>query len=148
MSSRNDAGVVCQDLDTLDADCTTGSVRLVNGTNKLEGRVEVCLNNAWGTVCDSTFSEDEASIICNSLPYPHNGTFYETSLLNISLVHALPTGTKATRASHFGGGSGPIFLQSFRCNGSEDNLLKCVSGVVGVHTCDHSQDAGVQCLGI
>lgn len=83
--NRNDAGVVCQDLDTLYANCTTGNVRLVNGTNKLEGRVEVCINHAWGTVCDSTFSEDEASIICNLLGHPHNGEL----LVNMLKVHLI-----------------------------------------------------------
>ncbi|ORU94766.1 MAG: hypothetical protein A6F71_09615 [Cycloclasticus sp. symbiont of Poecilosclerida sp. M] len=76
LSNRNDAGVVCQDVDTLAANCTTGAVRLENGTTLLEGRVEVCVNNAWGTICHDTFSEEEAVIICNLLPYQFNGTCY------------------------------------------------------------------------
>ena len=50
-------------------------------------------------------------------------------------------------ASSFGQGSGPIFLQSFVCDGSEENLLRCVQGVIGYHECAHSQDAGVRCVG-
>ena len=52
------------------------------------------------------------------------------------------------RTAHFGEGSGPIFLHSFICNGSEEDLLSCASGIIGVHTCDHSRDAGVQCIGM
>ena len=68
-----DAGVVCQSPSTQIGGCANGDIRLVNGSTVLEGRVEICINNAWGTVCDRTFSEDEANVICNQIPYRHNG---------------------------------------------------------------------------
>ena len=48
-------------------DCLTGSVRLVNKivTNTTaEGRVEVCINQAWGTVCNRRFDNDDAGTVC------------------------------------------------------------------------------------
>lgn len=72
-SQQRDAGVVCQAITTVSDNCSDGDVRLVNGSNVLEGRVEMCLNNAWGTVCDTFFSEDLADIICNQTGYRHNG---------------------------------------------------------------------------
>lgn len=63
-SQEMNAGVVCQAPSTEMSTCSDGDVRLVGGASDLEGRVEICLNNAWGTVCDSTFSEDEANVIC------------------------------------------------------------------------------------
>ncbi len=46
-----------------------GEVRLCNGSNALEGRLEICLNNAWGTVCQDEFTSDEARIVCSNLGY-------------------------------------------------------------------------------
>ena len=74
---QTDAGVVCQAITTERANCSDGDVRLVNGRNALEGRVEVCINSAWGTVCDSSFSEDEAIVTCNQLGFRVNGMFEE-----------------------------------------------------------------------
>ena len=54
-------------------DCEDGDVRLSNGTNALEGRVEVCFNRAWGTVCSNRFDLDEAEVICNQLSVPYEG---------------------------------------------------------------------------
>lgn len=46
--------------------CSDGSVRLVDGSNLL-GRLEVCVNNAWGTVCDTQLGLREAKIACAQL---------------------------------------------------------------------------------
>jgi len=53
--------------------CTTGDIRLVGGTNALEGRVEVCNNNAWGTVCDDSWGTTDASVACQQLGFSPTG---------------------------------------------------------------------------
>lgn len=53
-------------------DCSDGEIRLVGGTI-LSGRLEVCLNNAWGTVCEEGFTADDAQVVCNQTGLPHNG---------------------------------------------------------------------------
>ena len=44
-------------------------VRLVDGSNPLEGRVEICLNRAWGTICNNSFSISDAADVCRQLRY-------------------------------------------------------------------------------
>ena len=50
-----------------------GAIRLVSGTDERQGRVEVCNDNAWGTVCDDFFGAEEASVACIQLGYPGDG---------------------------------------------------------------------------
>ena len=55
------------------APCTTGEVRLVGGNVPNEGRVEVCINDVWGTVCDDGWSSTDASVVCRQLGYSTEG---------------------------------------------------------------------------
>ena len=73
-SDLNDAGIVCAPLLTeTDPSCEDGQLRLVDGDTELEGRVEVCINRAWGTVCSTGFSEDEAEVVCSQIGVLYNG---------------------------------------------------------------------------
>lgn len=47
----------------------TGTLRLLEGSNKNEGRLEVYIQNAWGTVCVNNFDTTDATIACQQLGY-------------------------------------------------------------------------------
>ena len=51
--------------------CTDGDVRLRNGSdiceNCTEGRVEVCIDNTYGTVCDDFWDALDAGVVCRQI---------------------------------------------------------------------------------
>ena len=61
------SGIVCYD----------GDVRLVNGSQPHEGRVEVCFNETWGTICGHIYpwawNISEANVVCQQLGYSGAG---------------------------------------------------------------------------
>ena len=62
---------------TVSTQCNHGDVRLVNGSAPNEGRVEVCVNSIWGTVCDVVgWGNEDAQVICRQLGYTTEGKMY------------------------------------------------------------------------
>ncbi|XP_019850019.1 PREDICTED: deleted in malignant brain tumors 1 protein-like isoform X3 [Amphimedon queenslandica] len=114
-----DAGVRCSYI------CIDGSVRLVGGSSSLEGRVEVCRNESWGTVCDDAWGTNDATVVCRQLGYSVTGTAYGNA--------------------YFGQGTGSILMDNVACTGSESYLTNCSH--ITNHNCRHSEDAGVSCAG-
>ncbi|XP_019853773.1 PREDICTED: deleted in malignant brain tumors 1 protein-like [Amphimedon queenslandica] len=110
-----DAGVICNV-------CTPGTVRLVDESNSIEGRVELCHNGRWGTVCDDYWDNTDASVVCRQLGYD-SGTAFDSA--------------------YFGQGTGTIVMNEVHCNGTESYLTNCTHTMN--HNCNHSEDAGVRC---
>ncbi|XP_030041880.1 scavenger receptor cysteine-rich domain-containing group B protein [Microcaecilia unicolor] len=102
-----------------------GSVRLVNGSHRCEGRVEIFFLLQWGTVCDDAWDLRDAQVVCRQM--------------------GCSTALEAWEEGHYGPGNGYIFLDNLKCRGNESSLLHCSHIRWGVHNCDHSEDAGVSC---
>ena len=110
-------------------------IRLVNGSNQHNGRVEIYTNSTgglfnarWGTVCDDEWDFHDARVVCRQLGYPD--------------------AVAALRSSQYGEGTLPIILSNVSCAGHESNLTTCKHNGIGVHDCLHSKIAAVECLGM
>ncbi len=92
---NEDAAVVCQTGETI---CQEGSVQLADGLEgrKYEGRLEICINNHWGTVCDDSYNVQEANIVCRELGFT-NGKSCMCALSTLSTVLLIAC-TKHARA--------------------------------------------------
>ena len=104
--------------------CSEGDIRLVGGRSSAEGRVEVCVNNAWGTVCDDSWSSVDASVACRQAGFSAQNA-------------------QALSSAFFGQGTGAIVLDDVACSGTETRLTDCTFNPN--HNCQHSEDAGVRC---
>ena len=61
-------------------DCTNGEMRLVDGSVYREGRVEVCVDGRWGTVCGEGWGDTEAGLVCARLGFPGQSNLQRYSL--------------------------------------------------------------------
>ncbi|XP_075594349.1 scavenger receptor cysteine-rich type 1 protein M130-like [Balearica regulorum gibbericeps] len=111
-----DVGVVCWG---------SRQVRLVNGSGRCAGRVEIYYRGSWGTVCDDGWDLPDAAVVCHQL--------------------GCGGAVEAVGSARFGEGSGQIWLESVKCSGAEAALWDCPAGSWGKHDCRHKGDAGVVC---
>ncbi|CAM9609941.1 unnamed protein product [Rangifer tarandus platyrhynchus] len=96
------------------------AVRIIGSGSR--GRAEVFYNGAWGTICDDSWNNADATVFCRMLGYSSG-----TAIYNV------------------GAGSGNIWLDDVACRGSESTLWDCNKSSWGSHNCNHSEDAGVSC---
>ena len=122
----------------------------MDGDREYEGRVELCYNGQWGTVCDRQINDNAAKVVCAQLSLqsdsevtiiPHNDTMYILGPKTIIFIDPKVV-------LQFGDGKGPIHIYNVNCMGNEATLLECEHSKTEVKShdqCVHLDDVGVSC---
>ena len=71
--TSNDYIILTDTNYTVDISCNDGDVRLVGGANDLEGRVEICYNKMWGSVCHNSWQNNDVHVVCKQLGHYSKG---------------------------------------------------------------------------
>ena len=115
-----------EDEDGLGDACPDGDLRLVDeegGVGGNRGRLEVRYEGRWGTVCDDSWSANDAVVACSQLGF---------DVVRVGDFDAI-------------GGAGPIWMDNMLCTGEEASLADCPFNGWGNHNCVHQEDVGIEC---
>ena len=102
-------------------------IRLSNGSDYLEGVLEVKHEGVWGTVCDDGWDKRESDVVCRQLN--------------------LGTAVQGVSLTHIKKGTGKQWLDDVFCMGSEMSLMDCQHRRWGETNCGHDEDTVLRCSG-
>ena len=88
--------------------------------------MQICINNAWGAVCDDLFDVYDAHVACQQ------AGGYERELVGDITSVAI---------------TGPEFVSQLGCEGEEDNLLDCPIFTHIGSECESGNNAVITCRG-
>ena len=99
-------------------------VRLVNGKDAHEGRIEILYAGVWGAICNDQFNLVAANVVCRQLGYPG-----------------------AVCIAAYGSDSPQIWLDDVRCIGNETSIVQCSHNDFNIYNCKFDADqVGVKCI--
>ena len=127
--------------------CTDGDIRLVGGTSGNEGNVQICYNNAWGSVCDDSWDTSDTNVVCRQLGLLPYGIY--PFIVLIFIVTCVHVGSQSFYSNYFQVYNSPSFVYGhFYCYGSEQFLVDCPqSSPRYLLYCSSYEIAGVRCVG-
>ena len=65
----------------------TGSLRLVGGEDDYDGRVEICEDGVWKSICQGTeWSQEDATVTCRDLGFSLLSMFHKNDFSILQLI--------------------------------------------------------------
>lgn len=119
----------------------------MNGSlsSTVAGRVEICINNVYGAVCNSRWDERDASIVCRQLGRGECTVVISDFFGYLKLMFSILGNGSSIAVRDTVSQAVPIFLDDVVCEGKETNLLQCSHS--RQQNCKQSDVAGVMCGG-
>ncbi|XP_010214473.1 PREDICTED: scavenger receptor cysteine-rich domain-containing protein SCART1-like, partial [Tinamus guttatus] len=105
----------------------SGSLRLIGGGSRCDGRVEMPLNGTWVRVLDDQWDLNDASVVCRQLQCGEAEQVYNPP--------------KPER------GTGSVGLRRVQCAGKESHLTLCNTSLPAAAPAGIAEDVGVVCSG-
>ncbi len=66
--------------------CNNGTIRFVDGPSESIGRVEICINEAWGTICDNGWDNNDATVVCRQAGYSRIGELTKMAVRLMEII--------------------------------------------------------------
>eukprot|EP00299_Pterocystis_sp_00344_P019256 c9573_g1_i2.p1 GENE.c9573_g1_i2~~c9573_g1_i2.p1 ORF type:complete len:881 (+),score=197.66 c9573_g1_i2:34-2676(+) len=115
----------CTYLENVAVHCTADEIPIRLQFGGSSGRVEVFHNGVWGTVCDDSFTQQNAHVICRQLGF--NGATFP-------YFYTEPTFTDLN-----------VLLDDVSCVGLENSLEECTHLPWGDNNCSYRENIAVSC---
>ncbi|XP_037072320.1 LOW QUALITY PROTEIN: protein bark beetle-like [Pollicipes pollicipes] len=130
MSEEKRVTLSLQERDQRD-NVSLAPVRLVGGRTEREGRLQVLLNNEWGTVCDHGWSVLNAALVCRQLGWVLNPLDWRLERAQVPLE----------------GLDSRVLMSSVRCSVTDTDVTRCQheSADELERTCPHEADVALRC---
>ena len=132
--------------------CIDGGIRIIpsNARTAIKGRVEVCFNGIWGTICSINWDDQDASVACKQLGYSAEGVtqiskcicaFFTCCKYLTLTIGALSIGSYPDHVSN-------VHIIDISCAGTESSVFDCPhTAAIPSQSCPNNADAYIQCNG-
>lgn len=106
-------------------------IRLLGGATETEGRLQLKINNQWGTVCNYGWTIQNAALVCQQLGYVLNPEDWFMERIEIPAA----------------GTTEDIILSNVQCDDFDLDIMKCKAEKHEnfENSCGHENDVGVRC---
>lgn len=106
-------------------------IRILGGKTETEGRLQVKIDNVWGTVCNYGWDIKDAALVCQQLGLVLNPDDWYLER------NEIPTA----------GTTENVILSNLQCDDFDIDITKCRSERIGnfEQSCSHENDVGIRC---
>ena len=122
INSRIKVKVICV-IHHVDVAVSDYDVRLIGGSSRCSGRVEISYRGSWGGICSQQWDKSDAQVLCRQLG----------------------CGDPVSVFADFGRSSGPMYLSELLCRGDENKLTDCGHSGWENAPCDDFPHTGIVC---